>query len=201
VIDNVNVATGSYRTQGYWTDLRVGNVFLLANTIGPGYQRMYAKAPLAPTWGYVMGLDVSGHVGYRNEQANGFTDSNGVILGTDRVQYGDVGGRARLFALVPGNGLLWMPYISGTVDRQFGFSNTSVIPNQPAVLGGDVVFFQQANTFWGGDLGLDVRTVGGWVIGAKGFYSRSSDTTISGGRLRLSIPFSPPPMVVASNPR
>jgi hypothetical protein len=185
----VDGSAGRFDTHGYSADLRIGNVFVLLNTLSSGTTRMPTKAPPKAAGGYAVGLDLSGHLGYSNDRVDGFTDSAGFIYGADRTRYGDVGGRAKLFAVVPNNGLLWMPYVAGTVDQQFGFSSTLTIPDQVALPGGDIVSLQQAQTFWGTQLGLDVRGPSGWRIGAKGFYSASSDTNITGGSVHVTIPF------------
>jgi hypothetical protein len=186
----VDGSTGRFDTHGYSADLRIGNVFMLLNTLSSGTAtRMPTKAPPKAAGGYAVGLDLSGHLGYSNERIDGFTDSAGFVYGADRTRYGDIGGRAKLFAVVPNNGLLWMPYVAGTVDQQFGFSSTLTIPDQVALPGGDIVSLQQAQTFLGTQLGLDIRGAGGWKIGARGFYSASSDTNITGGSAYVKIPF------------
>jgi hypothetical protein len=119
------------------------------------------KAPTRPVGGSVLAVDLSGHVGYASGQINGFTDSTGFVFGTDRTQFGDVGAKVKLFAVVPWNGLYWMPYVSGTVDQLFSYSSTLNIPGQAALPGGDVVNLTQAQTFGGGELGLEARTLNG----------------------------------------
>ncbi len=158
---------------------------------------MPTKAPPQVTRGYWVGLDLSGHLGYVDNWSDGFTDSSGFTYGTSKAENGDVGGRARLFALIPYNGLTWAPYASVTVDQQFGFSNTMNIPSQAALPTGDFVTLQAAETFWGGDIGLDARGPGGWVIGVKGFYQESADLTLIGGAAYFKIPFNYAPVVAA----
>jgi hypothetical protein len=131
---------------------------------------------------------VSGHIGYFKSRTNGFTDSSGFIFGTGEAKSGDVGARARLFALVAANGWLWMPYVSATVDREFGVSNTLDIPSQAALPGGDVIGIQTAKTFGGGDLGIDVRGSNGVTVGVKGFYEASADTNFIGGSVTVKVP-------------
>jgi hypothetical protein len=80
--------------------------------------------------------------------------------------------------------------VTGTVDQRFAFSSTLNIPAQAALPGGDLISLQEAQTFWGGQWGLDVRGPSGWTVGAKGFYSASSDTNITGGRVYAKIPLS-----------
>lgn len=196
--ETVDGSTGSFNTRGYLTGLSIGNVFMLLNTISSGNSSgMPTKAPPKPAGGYSVGLDVSGYLAYSNEQIDGFTDSSGFIYGTDQTRYGDIGGRARLFAIVPNNGLLWMPYVACTVDQEFGFSSTLNIPIQAAVPGGDLVGLQTAQTFGGAQLGLDVRGPSGLTVGVKGFYSASADTNTTGGNIYLKIPFNYTPTVAS----
>ena len=192
---NVDSSTGSFNIHGYSTDFWLGNVFMLLNTITSGNPGMPTKAPPKPAWGYAVGLDVSGHLRYNNQGTDGFTDSTGFIFGTGQTRYGDVGGRVKLFAIIPNNGWLWMPYVAGTVDQQFGFSSSLNIPNQAALAGGDLLSLQEAQTFLGTELGIDVHGPNGWTVGAKGFYQASTDTNIVGGRAFIKIPldYSPKP--------
>jgi hypothetical protein len=183
--DNTDGSTGSYSTNGYATDLRIGNVFALAQGVAYARPVGYSKAPPKPIPAYFIGLDLSGHVGYLNNRANGFTDSAGFVYGTEETRFGDVGARARLFEILPGYGSLWIPYVGATVDQQFGFSHTSNFPNQVQLVSGDIVTYSQAHTFWGVEGGLDVlgSAVSAWRVEAKGFYTASSDTNIAGGKL------------------
>jgi hypothetical protein len=81
-----------------------------------------------------------------------------------------------------------MPYISATVDQQFGVSDTLNFPNQAALPGGDVVSLLTAKTFGGGDIGVDVRGPNGMTAGVKGFYAASADTNIVGGSAFVKVP-------------
>ena len=98
----------------------------------------------------------------------------------------------------PRTSLFWaLVNISGTVDQLFSYSNTLSIPGQVALPGGDLVSLSQAQTFGGGELGLEARTLNGWTIGAKGFYTASSDTNIAGGSAFVRIPLNYTPSRVA----
>jgi len=183
-------STGSFGTSGYGFDARLGNVFLLFNTGGvPAQTALPTKAPLRPASGTIVGLDLSAHVGYFANQSDGFTDSSGFMFGTGRTEFGDVGGRAELFELVRSYGLVWKPYVAGTVDQLFGYSTSVNIPSQAALASGDVVSLQEAKTFGGAELGLNASGTGGWTVGVKGFYQASADTNIAGGSVSLKIPF------------
>ncbi len=128
--NNANGGSGDYTTSGYKLDMRIGQVFTLARGITYGPPAGYTKAPPKPITSYMIGLDVSGHLGYASDRAGAFTDSAGFVYGDERARYGDIGARAKLFALMPGYDLLWRPYIGATVDQLFGLSHTAVFPNQ-----------------------------------------------------------------------
>jgi hypothetical protein len=189
-----DASSGRYRSDGYDVDARVGHVFMLYNSIAAPVapSRMPLKAPpRAADGGYAIGLDLSGHLGYANEVARGFTDTSGFVFGDERVQGGETGLRAKLFAAVPRNGVVWQPYISGSVDWRFDYSHVAYFPTQVALAGGDAVTFADATTFVGAQIGLDVKATNGWIVGVNGFYSHSSDTEIAGGRAFVRIPFGP----------
>jgi hypothetical protein len=192
---NVDGSTGSFASSGYFVDARLGNIFVLFNTTGAPTSpvALPTKAPPKPTGGTLVGLDVSGHIGYSDSWVDGFTDSSGFVFGTDQTRFGDIGGRVKLFAAIPNNGLLWMPYVAGTVDQLFGFSSTLNIPSQVALAGGDLISLQEAKTFAGAQLGLDVQGRG-WTVGIKGFYTASADTNIIGGNAYVKIPLNYAPL-------
>jgi hypothetical protein len=199
---NADGSTGSFNTHGYSADLKIGHIFVLLNTISsgsPSSSSMPTKAPPKPAGGYALGLDVSGHLGYSNQQLDGFTDSTGFIFGTGETRYEDVGARAKLFVVIPNNGYVWMPYVSGTVDREFGFSSTMNIPIQAALPSGDLTSLQEAQTFWGTALGVDVSGPNGWTVGVKGFYQASADINYTGGTAYVKIPlnYTPRPAFAA----
>lgn len=188
-----DASSGSYRSDGYNVDARLGHVFLLFNTIAAvAPSRMAVKAPpRAADGGYAIGLDLSGHLGYASDVAKGFTDTSGFTFGNERVQGGETGLRAQLFAVVPRNGLLWAPYISGSVDWRFNYSHIASFPTQVALPVGDAVNYADGTTFVGAQIGLDVKAANGWTVGVNGFYSHSSDTEVVGGRAFVRIPFGP----------
>jgi hypothetical protein len=183
-------STGSFNTKGYFVDARLGNVFVLLNTTRlPNPMAIPTKAPPKPAvGGYIVGLDLSGHLGYSNYRSDGFTDSSGFVYGTDQARAGDVGARAKLFAGIPNNGLLWVPYVGGTVDQLFSVSNSANFPSQATLVGGDVLSLSEAKTFWGAQGGLDVLGTSGWTVGIMGFYTASSDTNIAGGSAYVRVP-------------
>jgi hypothetical protein len=183
-------STGSYGSDGYDIDATVGHIFWLLNTMSqPTTSRMAVKAPPRPSDGYAIGLDLSGHLGYQSDVARGFTDSSGFVFGDERAQGGETGLKATLFATVLNNGVLWQPYVTGTVDWRFNYSHIANFPGQVALASADAVTFDDATTFVGAQVGLDVTMSNGWIVGANGFYDRSSDTEIVGGKAYVKIPF------------
>jgi hypothetical protein len=183
-------STGSYRSDGYGIDASVGHIFVLLNTMSqPTTSRMAVKAPPKPSDGYAIGLDLSGHLGYQSSVARGFTDSAGFVFGDERVQGGETGLKAKLFAVVQNNGVLWQPYVTGTVDWRFNYSHIANFPGQATLATGDAETFDDATTFVGAKLGMDVKMSNGWIVGANGFYDHSSDTDIVGGKAYVKIPF------------
>jgi hypothetical protein len=193
-----DLSSGNYRSDSYDVDARFGHVFVLFNSIATAapLPRMSVKAPpRTADGGYAIGVDLSGHVGYANSVARGFTDSSGFVFGDETAQGGEGGLRAKFFAEVPRNGVTWLPYITGTVDWRFDYSHVAYFPTQVALAGGDAVNFSDATTFVGGQIGLDVKTANGWTVGANGFYSHSSDTEIAGGKVYVKVPFGPATVV------
>jgi hypothetical protein len=183
-------STGSYGSDGYDIFATVGHVFWLLNTMSqPIPSRMALKAAPKTSDGYAIGLDLSGHLGYRSGVAKGFTDSSGFVFGDERVHYGDTGLQAKLLANVQNYGVTWQPYVSGTVDWRFNYSHVANFPVQVALATGDAVTFDDATTYFGGQVGLDVKMTNGWTVGANGFYQHSSDTEIIGGKAYVKIPF------------
>ena len=183
-------STGSYRSDGYDIDATLGHIFWLLNAV-PQHtaSRMAVKAPLKTNDGYAIGLDLSGHLGYQSDVAKGFTDSSGFVFADERVQGGETGLQAKLFADVRSYGVIWQPYIAGSVDWRFSYSHVANFLGQLALATGDAVTFADATTFTGGKVGLDVKTSNGWTVGANGFYEHSSDTEIIGGKAYVKIPF------------
>lgn len=199
-----DASRGSYRSDGYNVDARLGHVFVLFNTIvvpSAVPSRMPVKAmpvkapPRTADGGYAIGLDLSGHLGYSKDTARGFTDTSSFVFGDERVRGGDTGLQAKLFAAVPRGGVVWQPYISGSVDWRFDYSHIASFPSQVALAGGDAVNFADATTVLGAQVGLDVKAANGWTVGVNGFYARSSDTEVVGGRAYVRVPFGPTAVV------
>ncbi|MGC1778927.1 MAG: hypothetical protein WBB34_13340 [Xanthobacteraceae bacterium] len=102
------------------------------------------------------------------------------MFGNANVHFGDIGVRAKLQALVPAPGVVWEPYIEGTVDQWLGFKATQFIPAQGG-LAADTVSLDEATTFIGGRLGVAAVMRSGWEAGAYAFDTTSADINIVGG--------------------
>ncbi len=193
---SIDSSTGSFNAINGQGDLRLGEQFVLFNTIGEGTPGLVTKGPLLPPvqQGYSLGLDVSGHLGYTSTTIGGFVDSSGFVFGDSQLKYGDFGGRAKLFAVVPSNNLFWSPFVAGLIDQRFAFQSSLNIPVQTALPTGDTTYIHEANTFYGAQLGLDVRnSANNWTFGVKGFVYASSDQNSVGGSAYVKIPLWEPP--------
>jgi len=187
-------STGNFNSHGYMTDLNLGHLFVLSSTSQSVNTAMATKMPPRAAGGSMVGLDLSAHVGYDNQQTDSYTDSTGFMFGTERIHFGDTGGRAKLLMATSTGGVLWIPYVAGSIDRQFAFSNTLSIPIQATVPGGNLLTVLPAETFYGTDFGVDVRGLG-WTAGLKGFYEASADTNAIGGSAYVKIPLNFVPIV------
>jgi hypothetical protein len=172
---------GSFATRVYAVDATLGDVFVLYNTSGLAPSAT-TKAPSQTTdgyGGYMLGLDLSGHVGYLDGVfLSGFSDSAGLTQGDFDGKTPLLGAAAKLFATIPGDKFQWTPYVRGAVDDYPGLSFTLTSPKQPLLPTGNVLTILPARTFWTGELGLEVQNDAGWTAGVKGFYMASSDTII-----------------------
>jgi hypothetical protein len=192
----VDGSTGSFNAISGQGDLRLGDQFILFNSIGQGTSGLITKGPLPPavSQGYSLALDVSGHLGYTDTRIGGFLDSSGFAFGDSQLKYGEVGGRAKLFAVVPSNNFFYSPFIAGVIDQRFGFQSSLNIPVQLALPTGDTTYIHEANTFYGAQLGLDVRnSANNWTFGVKGFVYASADQNSVGGTAYVKIPLWEPP--------
>jgi hypothetical protein len=195
--NNITVSNGSYNSDGYSIDGRLGHVFILTQQQAVSAAPRYAKAPVvAAAPGYLIGFDLSGHLGYSKDVARGFTDTVNFTFGDEKVESGVTGLRGKLLAQVSdSSGATWFPYISGSVDWRFNYSHTASFPVQVALPIGDTVTFADGTTVVGGQLGLDVRAKNGWTVGVNGFYAHSTSNDTTGGRAYLRIPFGPTAVV------
>jgi hypothetical protein len=187
VTDSIQRSQGATDGVDYRLSLMAGKIFSLFNSTGVA-PTMFVKAPPKIARGYAVFLDVSGRLGYRNAQDNGFTDSSGFIYGTEQLSYWTFGVRANLVAAIPAGRFTWLPYVGLTFDRQLGFRHTYDIPNQVAAVA-DTYYFDQGQTWWGVQTGLGILDRGGVKAGVNAYYRASSDTSVLGGNLFLKVPF------------
>jgi hypothetical protein len=175
-------ASGGYWMGGYAAAGAIGKVFTLSDSRNAERPALPTKAPPKPSdGGYALQLDLNAHLGYAPDQASGFTDSTGFIWGAERLRFWDIGGEARLFETIPCNGLIWTPYVSATLDQQFGYSDALAIPAQPGQIA-DTIYYGTAQTAWGTQIGVSVQNAKGFVLGVAGIYARSSEYQVLGGR-------------------
>jgi hypothetical protein len=189
ITNNLDNGTGNTNGHGYALRGAVGRLFPLFNTTGVN-PAMPTKSPPSPrNGGYAVFLDVSGHLGYRNEMDSGFTDSTGFVFGTEQYSYTDLGAKANLVAVIPTGGYAWMPYVGVTIDRQLGFTHTLDV-----VTTADTLNFGQSNTYWGVQGGVNLLNRGSVTLGVNAFYQASGDTNTVGGNVVLKIPLWQPPV-------
>lgn len=148
---------------------------------------MITKAPIQSS-GYGLLLDVNAYGGYFSGVTDGFTDSTGFILGNGDMHFGDLGGSAKLEALVPAPGIVWRPYIEATIDQWVGFKDTQFIPAQGGAAA-DTVSIGETTTFVGGRLGISTVTRSGWEFGAYAFDNASADINMAGGTGYVKVHF------------
>ena len=173
--------TGNYNSRLFAGDISVGHVFVLIDPRGAGSHAILAKAP--PQSSVIregLLLELSGHGAYMSGMSNGFTESTGFVWGEGHAHYGDLGVKGELQGVIPAYGVVWLPYVAGTLDQLVGFSNTLGIPTQAATAA-DTLTFNEATTVWGAEAGVETPLSSGWTIGAKMFDSASSDFNIVGG--------------------
>ena len=183
----VTGAAGNYGIHGYSTTAIVGKVFTLSGSASAPSPAaaMPTKAPPKPSAaGNALQLDLSAHLGYSSDQANGFTDSTGFVWGAERLRFWDAGGTARLFETIPDGRLTWIPYVALKLDQQFGYSDALALPTI-----GNTVFYGSAQTFWGTQFGVGVRDTSGIIVGVRGMYAQSSEFQILGGQAYLQYAF------------
>lgn len=180
--NTIGGVSGHSDSDGYVATVALGKVFTLLDTRTAPHSTLPVKAPpKSAAGGYALQLDLSAHLAYASEDIGGFTDQTGFIRGDETLHFGMAGGQARLFATVPDGRVTWIPYVAGTVDQQFGYSHTLTFPVQPAfAFPGDVVSYGDAQTFWGGQVGIAAQDVSGFVLGVHGFYTESAEYQIAG---------------------
>ena len=137
--------------------------------------------------GYSVNLDVSAHVGHSDDAIGGFNDALGLVYGTERIRFWNVGGHAKLFWTLPCGPLVWTPFVAATIDQEFGYSHTLDIPVQTAAVA-DVFYYGSAQTFLGAQAGIEGRNPYGVRFGLNGYYRQSSEFQVLGGQAYLKFP-------------
>src|SRR6202042_1817113 len=118
------------------------HVFTLFDARAFETRKMPVKAPAAPQpiSGYLVGLDVNGTVSTYSERHGAFTDTSVFINGAEQLQAWNVDARARLFADIMDNGLVWTPYVAVSVEQQLSFSHTMDVVAQAGQTADTLVF-------------------------------------------------------------
>jgi hypothetical protein len=189
--DAVCGATGEFDTHGLMAAAAAGKSFILYDTRRIQSSPIITKGkPQTQTanGGYAVRLDLGGHLAYATETASGFTDTSGFIRNDEKLHFWDAGGHAQLALIIPNDHWTWMPYGALTLDQQFGFSHTLDIPVQAGQIA-DTIFFGNAQTFWGGQLGISVKNDTGWTLGLKGYTQQSAEFDIWGGQAYVRYAF------------
>jgi hypothetical protein len=178
--------TGSFSMNGFDGDLAVGHLFTLLDQGGGATRAIATKASPQPSR-YGLFLDASVHGGYFADWSDSYTDSTGFIAGNYWSHLGYFGGSAKLEAFIPAYGIVWQPYIQGTIAQVFYYKDAL---NVPAQLGfaADTISSNQATTVGGGRLGISAYTRSGWEIGAYAFDSAGGFINIVGGNVFARIP-------------
>jgi hypothetical protein len=181
---------GSFGTSGYEGSLTAGHVFTLFDARSFETRKMPVKAPAAPQpmSGYLVGLDVSGTVSTYSERHGTFTDTSGFINGAEQLQAWNVDARARLFADIMDNGLVWTPYVAVSVEQQLSFSHTMDVVAQAGQAADTLLFAPPGQTYGGVQTGLRLLDSKGIQYGIDGSYYKSSGLESVGGRAYVRVP-------------
>ena len=134
-----------------------------------------------------MRFDIGALLGTSTGWDSAFTDTAGVAVGEERLKYHKAGARARLYADIISGNVTWTPSIAATYEQRFGYSHTIDIPAQ-AGSPADQLSFNEAKTFWGGDVGISARDLSGIQVGVKAFAQASADTRIYGANAFIRFP-------------
>jgi hypothetical protein len=181
---------GSSGTSGYEGSLTAGHVFTLFDARSFETRKMPVKAPAAPQplSGYLIGLDVNGTVSTYSERHGAFTDTSGFINGAEQLQVWNLDARARLFADIMNNGLVWTPYVAVSVEQQLSFSHTVDVVAQAGQTADTLLFASPGQTYGGVQTGLRLLDSKGIVYGIDGSYYKSSGLESVGGRAYVRVP-------------
>jgi hypothetical protein len=126
-------------------------------------------------------IDAGGYLGYVEQVEGRFTENLGLAWGEEKETYWAIGGRAKMFWTVPDGRWTWSPFIAATVDQQFDYSHT--------ISGtGSTTYIGDAQTFLGGQIGVDVLDKSGIQFGINGFYQESAQYENYGGKAYVKFP-------------
>jgi hypothetical protein len=167
----------SYGSNGIGGDFRIGKIIPLW---GNGSQGSLKDGGSPPTESLL--ANISGHIGYTRDVADGFTDSTGTVYGDETERYWIGGGRIKLTYYRPDGNILWAPFVAGTIDRQFNYSHTAVVAENQYNLA-------QEGTIFGAEVGVKATTRNGTAFGLTGFTERSANQNSTGLNLSAKVPF------------
>jgi hypothetical protein len=184
-------AVGNFNSSGYQGSITAGHVFPLYDTRTFSSRQLVVKAVPAnptPTGGYFVGLDLSGTVETYHETIGSFTDSSGFINGAENLTTWTVTGRAKLYADILNNGLVWTPYATLGVSQQVDYSHTLALVAQAGQAADTLQFAAPGQTFGIFQTGVSVLDAKGIRYGIDGSYARSSGVESIGGRAYVRVP-------------
>jgi hypothetical protein len=184
-------ARGSFNSTGYQASLTGGHVFPLYDTRTFASRQLYVKAvptDAKPTGGYFVGLDLSGTVATYHETIGSFTDSSGFINGAENLTTWTVGTRAKLYADILNNGLVWTPYVSVGVNQQVDYSHTLALVAQAGQAADTLQFAAPGQTYGIFQTGFSVLDQRGIRYGIDASYYRSSGVEGASGRAYVRFP-------------
>jgi outer membrane autotransporter protein len=121
---------------------------------------------------------------YTSDTASAFTDSSGAAFGAERQHVWDAGVSTRLFAMIPNNGVTWIPYAGTGVAQEFGYRDSEFIPGLA-----DTLFFGSAQTFWKAQVGVAARLPNRFTVGVRGEFADSQEFQVWGGRVYVLYSF------------
>ena len=141
-----------------------------------------------PLGGYFVGLDLSGTVATYHENIGSFTDNSGFINGAENLTTWTIGGRAKLYANVFKNGLVWTPYASLGVNQQVDYSHNLNLVSQAGQAADTLQFAAPGQTYGIFQAGVSVLDQRGIRYGVDGSYYKSSGVEGAGGRAYVRFP-------------
>ncbi len=166
---NASGGSGKYSIGGFHSDIVLGHVYALVDPEAAGY---------------ALSLDVSGHAGYRQGKADGFTDSAGTLFGEEDFHTGVLGAEVKLTGTVPKGDWLVSPYIGATLDDYVGLQHTIAATTTTAA-----ATLSESKVFLGGEAGVDFSRADKTDVALSGFYRQSADVRGGGAVVSLNKKF------------